>query len=95
VPEGKWLISQQGGILPEWSRDGKTLYWILGGSAWSASVDTTRGFRSGTPQKLYPLNGADSVVAVMTEKGEGLVLRRAGTTSRDPIRVLIDWNHKE
>jgi Tol biopolymer transport system component len=95
VPEGKWLVSQQGGILPEWSRDGKTLYWIFGGSAWSASVDTTHGFRSSTPQKLYPLNGADSVVSVMTEKGEGLLLRRAGTNGRDPIRVLIDWSPGE
>ena len=26
--QGKWQVSANGGLLPEWSRDGKTLYYM-------------------------------------------------------------------
>ncbi len=56
---GKWQISTDGGLLPQWSRDGKELFYYAHGSNFMVvPVSTANGFRAGQPQKLFshPIN---------------------------------------
>jgi hypothetical protein len=54
----KWQVSQAGGYQPEWSRDGKKLFFLdYKGGMYSASVDWREPPRISTPQKLFDLAG--------------------------------------
>lgn len=58
-PGGKWQISTNGGTMPVWSRDGKQLFYISGGTKMMAvdiKVDikgTGTNPELGVPQPLF------------------------------------------
>lgn len=50
----KWLISTDGGIEPEWRRDGKELFYIRGDRLTAVEVSTgAPEFDAGTPKPLF------------------------------------------
>jgi Tol biopolymer transport system component len=50
---GKWLISNNGGILPRWRADGKELYYrTLYGTLMAVEVKTGSAFEEGAPKVL-------------------------------------------
>jgi hypothetical protein len=49
---GKWQISTDGGQLPVWTRDGRSVLYVNGDAIWSVDVETANGFRAGTPREL-------------------------------------------
>jgi hypothetical protein len=90
-PAGKWLISNSGGQSPQWTPDGKKLTWPISGTIYSASVDTSHGFRAGVPEIQYPTLGAIAGAATLTSKGQGLLLKPVGQQTDEPINVLVNW----
>ncbi|MGH9487036.1 MAG: protein kinase domain-containing protein [Terriglobales bacterium] len=54
VNGGRWQISSQGGGEPEWSRDGRTLYFVArDGEMMAAPVSTGASFSFGKPRPLF------------------------------------------
>jgi len=92
-PGGKWLISQEGGANPIWSRDGRSLFYRRGDEMLVVDVDTSAGFAVGKPVRLfagrYRLTGRDFDVSA---DGTRLVMMHNDdprTTSR--LGLLLDW----
>lgn len=50
---GKWLISARGGVQPQWSRDGKEIYFLEGTTLMAASVISGAAFSSGEVTRLF------------------------------------------
>jgi serine/threonine-protein kinase len=54
VMDGRWQISNSGGSKPAWSRRGKELFYEDSlGAIVSATYESTTGFSSGVPRKLF------------------------------------------
>jgi Tol biopolymer transport system component len=55
APQGKWLISRNGGLgMAHWRKDGRELiYMSIDGSVMAVDVNTSGAFQSGTPRKLF------------------------------------------
>jgi Tol biopolymer transport system component len=47
-------VSNNGGIEPVWSRNGRELFYLEGGNVMAVSVDRERELRFGKPQTLLP-----------------------------------------
>jgi Tol biopolymer transport system component len=90
-PTGKWLISNNGGQSPQWTSDGRKLVWYFGHGIYAASIDTSRGFRAGVPERLYPAAGGLGGAAMLTSKGQGLLLMPVDPQAEEPINVLANW----
>ncbi|HET7840007.1 MAG TPA: protein kinase, partial [Terriglobia bacterium] len=52
-PGGKWQISNEGGLRPAWSRDGRELFYISGTRLMAVSIETKPTFTPGTPRALW------------------------------------------
>jgi hypothetical protein len=50
---GKQRISTEGGIRPEWSPDGRSLFYMSGDTLLRAPVDTAGAFSAGRPERLF------------------------------------------
>jgi hypothetical protein len=59
-PGGKWQVSTEGGARPEWSRDGRELFFLENGKLMRATVDSSRALAVGRPELLFPCNCFDS-----------------------------------
>ena len=90
-PAGKWAISNNGGMSPEWSADGKKLVWNFGQVVYAASIDTARGFHAGVPERLYSYTGSRGHAATLTSKGQGLLLKPVDAQADEPMNVLVNW----
>src|SRR6185369_14789568 len=55
APTGKRMVSDAGGMHPEWSRDGKQLYYLAADKRiMEVDVDTAHGrFTAGVPRALF------------------------------------------
>ncbi len=49
---GKWQVSSDGGQVPAWTRDGKSILYARGDTIFAVDVETTNGFRAGTPREF-------------------------------------------
>ena len=55
-PGGKWQVSQGGGFMPVWSRDGQQIhYYSLDGQLMTVSVQTTPSFSADPPRLQFPV----------------------------------------
>ena len=52
-PEGKWLISNQGGTAPVWSPNGKELFYREGRAMMVVEIRTSPVFAAGVPRELF------------------------------------------
>ncbi len=59
-PGGKWQVSTGGGARPEWSRDGRELFFFEGDKLMRVTVDTSHALAVGRPELLFPCNCFDS-----------------------------------
>jgi serine/threonine-protein kinase len=80
-PGGKWLISQEGGSEPLWTRNGKQLYYrsLDHKEVWAVDVQTGAGFFASKPRRLLQLTEAMGVAVPM----------RAWDVSPDGQRFLM------
>ena len=54
-PEGKskWQVSENGGVQPRWSRDGKEMFYVEGNTLMTVEVSTSPSFSTGRVTHLF------------------------------------------
>jgi eukaryotic-like serine/threonine-protein kinase len=98
MPGGKWQVSNNGGTLPIWSRDGKALFFI-GGDRKMMQADIGYGagkaggsFSTGAPKSLFPVNfPKGSVWYDVGRDGRFLIPTPVEQTSTLPMNVVVNW----
>jgi hypothetical protein len=97
---GKWRVSNNGGVMPRWRRDGKELFYIaLDGKLMAVEVSTAGGnFKFGIPQPLFDpqIYGGGLTPGAMrfdvTADGKRfLVITQVTETSSSPMTVILNW----
>jgi len=97
---GQWKVSNNGGVQPRWSRDGKELFYIAtDGKLTAVAVSTAGGtFKSGTPQLLFDsqaYGGGTNTVSMrwdLTPDGKKfLIITQATENSSSPMTVILNW----
>jgi len=97
-PGSRWRVSAEGGRTPQWSRDGKTLYFKSEDHRLMAvRVNTNRGFTTDAPQPLFELRRLTQVqqwgtpYAVSTSNQRFLVGSVVDEGGDSPITVVLNW----
>ncbi len=100
-PDGqeKWQVSTDGGQVPVWSRDGRSVLYSRDGAIWSVDVDTASGFRAGTPRELrrgpYVLRTAPFRNFDAGPGGRlALISRRTDVAAPRQLEWLVGWEAK-
>ena len=94
---GQWQVTTAGGLEPNWSGDGRELYYRTANRLMAVPVTGGPGFRHDTPRPLF-----DGVHGSGIESGRSyhvdaaanrfLLVRPAeGTTTGRDVRVVLNW----
>jgi eukaryotic-like serine/threonine-protein kinase len=97
VTSGRWQISSSGGRMPLWARSGRELFFVApNGAMMSAVVDTSKGFASQAPTKLFDhrnyIGGASNVGRTYDVSPDGrrfLMIKPDGPPAT--IVVVLNW----
>ena len=89
-PGSKWQISNGGGVSPQWSHDGKELYFASGTKVMAVPIPDPATFQFGTPQPL-PLPEDLQAYAPGPTSDRFLVLKPAGAPEASPLRMVLNW----
>jgi Tol biopolymer transport system component len=95
--DGKWMISNGGGVEPRWSRDGKELFYFAGQTLMRVPVTLQPTFSAGTPTALFdapilPGYSQDSHRWQLAPDGQQfLLLAAVGKGPGTPLDVVINW----
>lgn len=91
----RWQVTTEGGRLPRWGDDGKTLYFLHDDTLFEVPIDTQDGFRSDEPQRLF---SRDSLVGLRRfptyDVGPGnrfVLVGRDGDSELSGVRVVLNW----
>jgi Tol biopolymer transport system component len=95
VGAGKWQVSRGGGVLPQWRRDGKELFYVgLDQKLTVVSVKPGGAFEHGPPQALFEVRenlfAYRNPYAVSHDGQRFYFSTRANPTSA-PIRIVLNW----
>ena len=94
---GRWPVSQGGGNLPRWRRDGKELFYLTGGSGrlMAVAVTLSPGFQAGIPKQLFQFPpGAVRPYDVTSDGQKFISFATEAATSNTPpsaITVVLNW----
>jgi Tol biopolymer transport system component len=100
---GRFQVSKDSGTQPRWRGDGKELFFLSAdGVVMSATIDTTREFQAGIPQRLFALFPTGSLVNVLnarqyavTKDGKRFLLLVPRSSDRNasplPLTVVVNW----
>jgi len=90
APEGKWMISANGGARPRWGSDGRELFFLSSnGMLMAAPVQTRPQFEAGSPRPIFHIQrGADYAVA---PDGRFLVQMPRDTPGSNQLHVVLNW----
>ena len=92
---GKWLISEDGGMLPKWSRNGREIFYLKPDHATMFAVTVSEeggGFRASKPNRLFStqmLYGRGYPFDVASD-GRFLAVASSGSTTT-PLTLVVDW----
>ncbi len=93
---GKWQISNAGGWMPRWRRDGNELYYLsLKDEMMAVPVKTNPAFAPGAPSVLFekPLAKFGGYAYDVTADGSRFLVNAAGNqTASNQIMVLLNWD---
>jgi len=90
---GKWQISANGGLYPEWSPDGRELYFISAQNKLMA-VRITPGaqFQPGIPQPLFDVRLANTSSSYdVSADGRFLIPTPVEQSASVPMTVVLNW----
>ena len=94
---GKWLISENGGILPRWSVRGDEIYYVSQDHSvvFAAAVGEESGrFQVSSVKRLFSaqmISGRGYPYDVSRDGKRFLVVASAGLTT-SPLTLVIDWS---
>ena len=90
----KWQVTEKGGFLPRWRRDGRELfYWDLYRRLVAVPVSTGSAFKAGAPVTLFDTHDHDPTDFDYDVSADGqrfLVSRLVQDDSR-PVNIALDW----
>ncbi|TDI40774.1 MAG: serine/threonine-protein kinase [Acidobacteria bacterium] len=95
-PEGRWQVSTESGNEPQWSRDGKELFFRSGTSLMVADIVLEPSFDAARPRVLMdaPFDQAGSLYANydVTPDGRNFVMIRSEEdNAADRLHVVLHW----
>ena len=93
-PGGKWQISTEGGARPEWSRDGRELFYLSGDALVRVPLEAVGPFSAGRPERLFPCGCYQSgrYYELAPEKGRFFFIQNAQPTSPvSGINIVLGW----
>ncbi len=93
---GKWQISIDGGVEPQWRGDGRELYYLgLDRRLMAVDVETDPDFRAGRPRMLFAAPVPEDVVTrnryVAAPDGERFLLVRVPDPGPEPVTAVLNW----
>ena len=94
-PGAVWQITSGGGLAPEWSPDGRFLYFVDG--TWNLArvrVDLSAGFRSGAPEPMFALDSAGRRIDEYHVSVDGTRFLFREARDRTPfsrLNVVLNW----
>jgi len=95
---GKWMVSQGGGVMPRWRRDGKELFYISPDSEMMAvPIDSGPVFHSGNPQPLFQTDIIDTGIRTgpmswdLAPDGKRFLIISPKTRYTAAITVALNW----
>lgn len=80
----RWQVSHQGGTDPQWSPDGRELFFARGNDMMVVNVSAGSGFETGAPRVLFHISLA--VVPAVTPNGRRFI---TSTENSSPDRVVV------
>ena len=97
--DSKWQVSTQGGVQPEWRRDGRELFYLAPDGRLRAATITRADtvFETGSPQPLFDTGIRASFVdrrnqyAITRDGQRFLVNVSAEDENSAPITVVLNW----
>jgi len=95
-PGAKSQISSNGGKQPQWSRDGKELFYVAADQKLMAvAVHPGLSLDPGTPEQLFQFHGTSDFLGGSYDVGvDGqrcLVTALVGEEASPPLTVVINW----
>jgi Tol biopolymer transport system component len=95
APRRKWRISTDGGMEPQWRRDGKELFYLRGGTLMAVDIKSDgREFEAGLPNPLFdkmlPGNARNRYV-VSRDGQRFLVITPPEDQTNSDIHVVVGW----
>jgi Serine/threonine protein kinase len=87
-------VSTSGGSVPQWSRDGRELYFVSGGDLFSAAVTATSdSIDFAAPNRIY---SADQDINAVDTAPDGrlLVSIRLIAPATQPLNVMVGWKEE-
>ena len=93
-PGGKWQVSTEGGARPEWSRDGRELFYFQNDKLMRVPVDSGHALAVGRPELLFPCNCFDSgrYYEVTPDSKHFLLIQNAQPVSPvAQINLVLGW----
>ena len=97
-PDGsKWQVSTQGGDWPEWSSDGRDLYFASGSALMAAHVIAGNPIRFEQPRKLFAMNHPENFLdqkadySVFPGGKEFLLRQPISNAKQPPITIVENW----
>ncbi len=96
---GKWQVSNSGGGLPVWSRDGKELFFVgsertlMAVEVNSSTLNGSAEFKAGVPQPLFQKRVGSGVAQSFDvgKDGRFLMPLEIEQTAAAPITVVVNW----
>jgi eukaryotic-like serine/threonine-protein kinase len=92
--EGKWQVSQGGGLLPQWSPDGTALFYV-GRAASTAKLMRTsirpesHRLEIGAPREIYMLTG--SMEFSVAPDGKRFLVSKSEEAVSPPLTLVTQW----
>ncbi len=92
-PEGsaKWLVSNNGGVLPYWSEDGDELFYREERAVIAVPVTTGDEPTFGQPQTLFELDAPIGNFAAFPD-GERFIMFSRDLSQGNTVRVVQNWD---
>jgi eukaryotic-like serine/threonine-protein kinase len=92
---GKWQVSSNGGRQPQWSHDGKELFYVTSDQKLMAVPVHARTLDPGTPKPLFQLHAPNDAIGnsydVAPDDQRFLVSTLVGEEVSAPLTVVINW----
>jgi Tol biopolymer transport system component len=92
---GKWQISTSGGTEPQWSRDGRALYYIAPDlKMMRVSVQTGEAFEAGIPEPIFAVSLRPITTSnryLLAPDGNFLLLSSLREKSTPPTTIVLNW----